>query len=672
MRRLLLGGMAALLVLGLTLGLPRTALAHSLRVASDPDAGAVLQQPPATVTITFGEEPDARLSSIDVLDTAGQSHAAGRAQSLPGDATRLRVAVTPLPRGVYTVSWRTLSAVDGHRAAGSYAFGVQVAPGEVTTANAAASTSGDSGRPSALAVAGRWLFYIGLLGLLGAAFTGTVVVAGAPLAVLRMCLVTWPLAAAGAGMVTAVQAHDAGVGWGDLPGSSLGHALAVRGIPLLTTGAALVVAVVLRRRGSASGPRAALAAVAAGAGLSMLGDVLQGHAAAGGAREALNVGLQWVHIVAGGIWIGGLAALLLAVRGTAAEGSARAVRRFSFSAGIALAAVLVTGVVRAAVEIESWGSVLSTDFGRLVVLKLTLIGVLAVLGAVNRWRHVPQAQRRLSGLRRIGSAELGVAGLAILTAAALVNVSPPASAAAAGPGAGQAARPAPLGLDANDYATTVRLHLEVSPGTAGFNTFTARLSGYDSGAPVAASDIQLTFTFPLRNDLGASTLVLKPAASPGTFSATGANLSLDGPWNLSALVEGATPVEIPLHLTTTAAPQKIQVSRAAGQPTISSIALADGTSVQVYLDPEKPGTSEFHVTFFAADGNELPVNDVQIAVTVGDGQPQILTILKVDAGHYGAPLTLAAGRNRFDFSGTIGTAPGTSLIGSHIELAVTP
>ena len=115
MRRLLLGLLALLVALGAAASLPHRASAHALRQSSVPDDGADLQQPPATVTITFGEAPDPRLSSIQVLSTGGQQFQ-GPTQAVPGNSLELQVAlVKPLPTGVYTVSWRTVSKVDGHR-----------------------------------------------------------------------------------------------------------------------------------------------------------------------------------------------------------------------------------------------------------------------------------------------------------------------------------------------------------------------------------------------------------------------------------------------------------------------------------------------------------------------------------------------------------------------------
>src|SRR4051794_21306449 len=105
------------------------ASAHALRTASVPDAGAVLKRGPSTVTITFGEEPDSALSSITVLDATGGHHEVGKHPAAEaGHAAVLSSGVEDMRDGVYTVSWRTVSKVDGHLATGSFNFGVNVVP----------------------------------------------------------------------------------------------------------------------------------------------------------------------------------------------------------------------------------------------------------------------------------------------------------------------------------------------------------------------------------------------------------------------------------------------------------------------------------------------------------------------------------------------------------------
>ncbi len=104
--------------------------------ARRPDAGAVLQTSPSVVTVTFGEPPDPHLSRLRVLDSSGHDETKGSTETVPGQARSLQVHVVTLGRGVYTVAWTTVSAVDGHLASGTFAFGVRVAP------SGAAATTG--------------------------------------------------------------------------------------------------------------------------------------------------------------------------------------------------------------------------------------------------------------------------------------------------------------------------------------------------------------------------------------------------------------------------------------------------------------------------------------------------------------------------------------------------
>src|SRR3954447_22565625 len=111
----------ALLALVATVAMATGASAHALRTASVPDAGAVLKRGPFAVTITFGEEPDPALSTITVLDATGGHHEVGKHPSAQaGNPSVLTTNVMDMRDGVYTVSWRTVSEVDGHLASGSF------------------------------------------------------------------------------------------------------------------------------------------------------------------------------------------------------------------------------------------------------------------------------------------------------------------------------------------------------------------------------------------------------------------------------------------------------------------------------------------------------------------------------------------------------------------------
>lgn len=655
MRRLLLAALAVLCSAGAAVAAAPGVSAHALAQSSDPAEGATLDQAPSAVTVTFGEPPDPKLSTIRVLDTSGQSFDAGPTQAVSGNPDALRVAVKPLPRGVYTVTWRTVSTVDGHFASGAFAFGVGVAPQGAAASGSA--TSAGAPPPSALAVAGRWMLFAGLVLLIGATFTALVVFRAPPPSTLPLLIVGWLLAAAGTWGVAEAQRAAADASWSDVFSTSLGHTLVTRIIPTAIAGVGVLGTWLVRGRLRAT----AIAVTGLAAAGAMWADAAASHAG-GQSPAAFNLLMQWLHVVAVGLWIGGLAAVLLAVRGLPTAGKAAAARRLSTTALITLLVVAATGIARSVVEVQSWGNLTGTAFGKLVILKLALIALLAVLGAVNRLRSVPAAGRALRGLRVVGSTEVVVGATALLVAAALVNVAPPVSSAQASTAGTQ-----PLVVTGSDDATTVRVRLEVSPGTPGFNHFTAHVTDYDTGATVPAQSVQLGFRMPARPDVGSSTLTLS-GGSQGPWTGSGANLSIDGTWGVTVLVErGAESAEVPLRLTTRSLPQKIDSSRVPGEPTLYTVHLTAGRTVQVYIDPDKRGTVEFHSTFFDASGNELPVTSATITMTPpGAGaQPQSLPTRQLEPGHYVADATLGAGSYRFDITGT--TSSGET-IATHIDI----
>ena len=143
-----------------------------------------------------------------------------------------------------------------------------------------------------------------------------------------------------------------------------------------------------------------VAVAGVGAAASMWVDVASSYAGAE-APAAANLLIQWVHIVAAAVWIGGLLVLILAVRGKPSDIKGAAVRRFSTTAGIAIVVVAVTGTFRAVIEIGSIGQLFGSAFGVLVLVKVALFLLLAGLGAVNRYGNVPRASTVLRGLRRV-------------------------------------------------------------------------------------------------------------------------------------------------------------------------------------------------------------------------------------------------------------------------------
>lgn len=605
------------------------ASAHALAVSSDPPAGATLAQAPKAVTITFSETPDPRHSGIQVLDTSGAAHQVGRAHTVAGQPQALSVAVGALTKGVYTVQWETVSKVDGHYATGSFAFGVGVTP----TGTAAGAGVVRSPPVSPWAVVTRWLIYAGLMGLVGTAFVG--LLAGASGRLVGLADVSWGLAAGGVLGLAQQQRTGDHISIGQFWGSSLGHQFAYRGAPLAVAGLALLA-------GWRLAPRPIALPVAGLAGLaSMLGDVESSHAAGERSWTWFHVGTQWLHFAAAGVWLGGLVAVVATIHRLEAEPRRRLASRFSNAALASVVVIAGTGLLRGLDEIRTWNGLFSTTFGRWAIVKISLLAALICVGLFQRRRGVPSALKSTGAtLRRLGTVELAGATVILVAAGFLQSLAPPSITSRAKP-------PAPIVVTGHDFATTVSLRLQVSPGTPGFNRFTLRVLDYDSHRPVNGSTVTLTFNLPSDPDLGPSTLTLPPSGA-GTYSAVAPNLSVAGTWTVTALVqEGSQSAEVPLSITTRTVPVRVDKVENPGLPTTYTIHATPTVSIQVYLDPGRAGPlNEFHVTLIAADGNEEPATHASVTASVGNSVPTALTVRRLDTiGHFVADLLNATATN---------------------------
>jgi hypothetical protein len=324
-------------------------------------------------------------------------------------------------------------------------------------------------------------------------------------------------------------------------------------------------------------------------------------------------------------------------------------------AGYALAIVLVTGAIRASNElggIDWWLRAFETRYGTTLVLKTTLVVGVIALGAWNRYRSIPRLGERAGMLRRVMAVEvLGAVGVFSLTA--VLTSLPPE------PPREPSDVPAPrLVAEGNDFATTMRLRLVVTPGTPGPNGFALQVRDFDTGEPLDVDRAALRFDSPSRPQLPTTRLELD--ARGDRWVADGAALSAPGVWTVTASVQrGADGTEVPLVLVVQDPGQVDVVSTAPDQPDIHSITLAGGERFQLYLDPSAPGPGQVHVTAFDAQGAELPIDDLGIvAVPPGDA-PIALNPERFSPGHFVASVELTEGDWAFVF--VTETAAGDSL-----------
>jgi putative copper export protein/mono/diheme cytochrome c family protein len=167
-------------------------------------------------------------------------------------------------------------------------------------------------------------------------------------------------------------------------------------------------------------PRWTIAALPAAALAAAL--VHSGHAAATeGWLGTLHRAADGLHLIAASAWLGGLLplALLLAAasRKEISPAAAReATARFSILGVLSVGTLLVTGVLNGWVLAGSVPALIGTDYGRLLLVKVALFGVMVAIAAVNRLYLTPRLAADHTAFRALARNSLieAAIGLGIL------------------------------------------------------------------------------------------------------------------------------------------------------------------------------------------------------------------------------------------------------------------
>lgn len=446
-------------------------LLHTELEAATPGDGAVVEGTLEQVLLRFTTPVQLPLSRVVVADGEGRPVAGSLDLVDASGGTELRFAPgAPLDRGRYRVEWQT-AGPDSHIIRGELMFrvtgveagvegveGVAGGPGvglleqAADTVNAApledslelAEESGSSGSSGSTGHAIRWLQYVGMILVMGAvAFR---------LFVVPFVLRQSALAQAGAAMMARLSALSwVGVGflalslparlWSQSLGLWGGESLEAANLVtlvfrtswgwgwLLQIAAILLVAVGLRMAAPAGSLKRGWGVVAVAALLLAFIPAFSGHAW-GIEPRVVGVLLSGAHVLAAGAWMGGLAALLLAglpgIRTVPAveghrPGLVTVVDAFSRMALAAVLVLVAAGVGQNIFHLGSPGNLVSTGWGRTMLVKLGLLAGAGALGLYN-WRVVRPALRETprAGLLRIPATVEFLLGLAILAATAVL------------------------------------------------------------------------------------------------------------------------------------------------------------------------------------------------------------------------------------------------------------
>jgi putative copper resistance protein D len=161
-----------------------------------------------------------------------------------------------------------------------------------------------------------------------------------------------------------------------------------------------------------------------------------GHAAMGDglARIAHELN-QTVHLLAAGLWLGGLVPLAWVLRQARRQPddfeisvTHDASRNFSHIGYVAVALIALTGAINTLLLVGGLDAMFNTSYGRLLAFKILLFLAMVVVALINRFRLAPRISHDAGALGALGrtvALEQGL-GLMILAIVSVLGTWPPA------------------------------------------------------------------------------------------------------------------------------------------------------------------------------------------------------------------------------------------------------
>ena len=527
---------------------PAPLSAHAELVTSDPEPNASLVDAPDEIRITFSEPIDPGAVFVDLLDTDLATVDGVGPVEVADDGMLAIVPLPPLDPAIYTVSYQVISTVDGHATAGLFAFGVDPS-GAQAPPTAAPTSSSPSVDPWAIGF--RWLALAAALVAIGSLATwwqaGRRVLAEmAPRADRRPPWRLVGLATGGtvvgllaylstaARPIVDARTNDVGLsldvvapfGW-----TPFAIAMRVALVASLAASVIVLAALARRRRRTTRGDETPAAALVAGCmAVTLAGMSAAGHASSLGGP--LAGAIDWLHLGAAAVWLGGLPAIGPLARRASVPGSAAAaramLRRHGAVALVAGPLVVLTGLTSSPIVVGDARELVASEHGNLLLAKAGLASLALGIGAAN---HVLLRGRGRANVAMLVGAELVIAALAVMAAAAMVTIQPGAS-----------RQPMLTGAPVNPahlYATAgpSSIHASVSLPAPGNQNYQVTVEDVESGA--ARPDVQkvfLTFHPPAASDLPQEWVELEERETEGLYGVRGAYTPLVGEWNLEVTV----------------------------------------------------------------------------------------------------------------------------------------
>ncbi|MCL4559830.1 MAG: copper resistance protein CopC [Chloroflexi bacterium] len=564
--------LATLAIIILATTLPGTVSAHAEVIRSYPPDNSVVKQAPKQVQLWYSEAVAVNFITIQILDIQGQTVPTTSHRDNT-DPTLVVIDLPTLGSGLYSIKWKVLSAQDGHFAQGLIVFGV--GEGINLTNGATRQTEQPVNWIGSLF---RWILYIGLSGLIGSLLVILLVVQKGPNQIeetslselrysARQRLWRWAgwmacLALIAGFAQLAQQVFDSISPFvvntstltaiGQISATPWGYAWQAR--QLLLVGILVLITWNGQREQTGKSTLWRSVGILLCLLLVIVSLTLTGHAAVV-STPVIAVIVDSFHLFAISLWVGGVVALavgLVPIVGNQAmdiyetEPGQRLLRQYfgaySRFAAVSVGIVIGTGIFSSAQQVYSPDALIETFYGRTLVFKILLVGIVGLAGLTNSlilhpalasvpgrilrkpegWTLLPL--RNLPTIIRIEA----ILGLVVLALSGLLTSNPPAygiefqSAAVNQPDQG------------SKLIGDLLINLSIKPNHPGQNLF--YITAVSSRRPAPAEVLRVIVRMRYQEqDLGQQEAIVEPTGNDD-YRFGSNNLSLPGRWAIDVVV----------------------------------------------------------------------------------------------------------------------------------------
>lgn len=510
--------------------IPKSASAHAYVVKSNPVENETLKKAPTVVKIEFDEDIQvSHFNTLFVRDTSGKRVDLKDAHIDKRNKKLLEAGVKEnLKDGLYSIQWKAISA-DGHPIQGVIPF--QIGLAEAGADDVQVEEMGYV--PQIDMIMERGVLYTSFSLFLGVLFFNLIIYKGDAIEVhSRSKRIIWisligifisllcnlPLQAKINADVSWLEAFDPLLLKETLQLSVFGYVWITQ---MALISVLIIVTYFALKREKLSSFKVWSIPILLFIGLLVM-KAFNSHAF-GLKFKDIAVVMDFLHLFAASLWVGGLSSIILLLRKEDDKWTKYwdAIKRFSPWATGAVIVIVLTGLFNSTFFIPTIHSLFDTKYGLALLAKILLFVFMGILGIIH---YVKGKMRTRQGLGATLKVELIIGIIVFIIVAFMTNVQTPPM-----PPTGPFTESKQLD---NGYELT----LHVSPNKVGQNTFHITLKD-ENGQPVTNMEQIVLTTQSLDMNMGKGSFKVS-AISPGEYEAEGMYINMTGNWNIQ--VHGLT------------------------------------------------------------------------------------------------------------------------------------